>query len=187
MLTAYLSIFQGIRLTSLILVTIACFSLIFQKRSSIARSILFSFGFWLAPLFYISYIAIEHKSSLAIFLALVAECIILLTYHALFSRLLTAVRNRDSVDLPRLKKWLNTGTFSVIALAWPLLFAGRFGIFSTGSRNDYLYDSKFFMYSGYASLLVQAVMVPVIAAILNCEKRWNKYIVFYLVVVSTLS
>lgn len=187
MLTAYLSIFQGIPYISLVLVTIASFSLILQERSSIARSILFSFGFWLAPLFYITYIAIVRRAPLEILSALAIECIILVTYHALFSSLLSIVSNRELLNVHRLMLWLKVGTIVVIALALPLLFAGQFGIFSNGSRNDYLSDSKLFIYSTYASFLTQAAMVPVIAAILNCEKKWNRLVIFYLTVVSILS
>ena len=154
MLTAYLIIFQGIPYISLVLVTIASFSLILQKRSSIARSILFSFGFWLAPLFYITYIAIVSRAPLEILSALGIECIILVIYHALFCSLLSIVSNRELLDVHRLKQWLKVGTIVVIGLALPpLLFAGQFGIFSNGSRNDYLSDSKLFIYSAYASFL----------------------------------
>jgi hypothetical protein len=187
MLTAYLSIFEGIPYISLVLVTIASFSLILQKCSFIARSILFSFGFWLAPLFYITYIALGHQASPEILSALAIECIILVTYQALFSSLLSIVSDRELLDLHRLMQWLKLGTIVVVVLALPLLFAGQFGIFSNGSRNDYLADSKLLIYTTYASLLIQAAMVPVIAAILNCEKKWNKLIVFYLAFVSVLS
>jgi hypothetical protein len=187
MLIAYQSIFEGIPYISLVLLTIASFSLIVQKPSSIARSILFSFGFWLAPLFYITYIAIVHRDSLEILAALAIECIIFIAYSALFSSLLSVVSNVELLDVGQLMQWLKLGTIIVIVLAFPLFFAGQFGIFSTGSRNEYLADSKFFIYSTYASFLVQATMVPIIAGILNYEKKWNKFIVFYLTIVLILS
>jgi hypothetical protein len=187
MFIAYQSIFEGMPYISLVLLTIASFSLIFQKRSSIARSILFAFGFWLAPLFYVTYIAIALRTSLEILLALTIECIILVTYHALFSALLSVVSNRELLDLNRLMQWLKAGTIAVICLALPLFFAGQFGIFSSGSRNDYLADSRLYIYTTYASLITQAVMIPIIAAILNYEKKWNKLIILYLFLVLVLS
>ena len=187
MLTAYLSIFQGIPYVSLILVAIAVFSLIFQKRSSVARSIVFSFGFWLAPLFYITYVVLVHRASLDILSALAIECLILILYHALFSSLLSIVSDSELLDLSRLMRWLKIGTIAVVAMALPLFFAGQFGIFSSGSRNDYLADSRVLIYVTYASVMIQAAMVPVIAAILNCEKHWNKLIIFYLAFVIVLS
>ena len=187
MLTAYLSIIQGIPYIALILAGVVCFSLIFQDCSSIARSILFSFGFWLAPLFYLTYIVLVHRAPLKILAALFVEGIILIIYHALFSSLFSIVSNRELVDHRRLMRWLKFGTAIVVALALPLFFVGNFGIFSDGSRNEYLADSRWFMYSAYASILIQAVMVPIVAAILNYEKRWNKFVVLYLIIVSVLS
>ena len=187
MLTAYLSIFQGIPYITSVLIGIAGLSVIFQKRSCVARSILFSFGFWLAPLFYITYALLGYPTSPVIFTALFIECIILIAYYALFSSLLSIVSNTELLDIKRLTRWLRFGVTIVVGLALPLAFSGGFGIFSNGPRNEYLANSRWYMYSAYASLLTQAVMVPIIAAILNLEKRWNKVVVFYLIVVSVLS
>lgn len=187
MLTAYQSIFEGIPYITTVLAGIIMLSLIVQKNSCIARSILFSFGFWLAPLFYITYIALGHQTSSEIVAALFVECIILITYYALFSFLLATVSNTESLNIDRLIRWLKFGTAIVIGLHLPLVFSGGFGIFSSGPRNEYLGNSRWYLYCAYASLLTQAIIVPIIAAILNHEKQWNKLVVVYLAIVSSLS
>ena len=119
--------------------------------------------------------------------ALFVELVILISFQILFSRLLSIVSYGNSIDLSLMMKWIKAGLAIVIILACPLLFIGNFGIFSETSRNDYLADSKWYLYSAYASVLTQAAMVPVIAAVLNREKRWNRLIIFYLTTTSILS
>jgi hypothetical protein len=171
-----------------VLAGIALSSLIFQKNSSIARSIIFALGAWLAPLFYITYIIMLHRLSFEILGAFFVECAILGFYCILFSSLFSIVSNKDLLNPHLLMQWLQIGTLLVVALGLQLIFAGNFGIFSEGaSRNEYIGDSKWFLYSGYASALIQTLMIPVIAALLNCTKKWNKLIIFYLCVVLVLS
>ncbi|WP_260703350.1 hypothetical protein [Edaphobacter flagellatus] len=185
MLIAYHSIFQGIPYIVLVIAVLSLTSLIFQKRSSIARSILFSFGFWLAPLFYLTYVVLVHQLSIEIAGAFIVEFVILISYLSLFSRLLTIVSEGKSIDTNLMMRWLKTGLIVIIILASPLLLTGSFGIFSETSRNDYLADSRWYLYSLYASILIQAAMVPVVASILNSQRRWNKLVIFYLVIIST--
>jgi hypothetical protein len=185
MLTAYQSIFQEIPYIVLVIAMISLISLVFQEVSSIARSVLFSFGFWLAPQFYLTYVVLAHQLSMEILLALLVELTIFVCFQMLFSRLLAIVSDSNSIDIDLMIRWLKAGIIIVIILTSPLLFAGNFGIFSDASRNDYLTDSRWSLYSVYASVLTQAAMIPVVASVLNREKRWNKIVIFYLATIST--
>lgn len=124
---------------------------------------------------------------MAIIVALAVELVILLVYHALFSKLLSDVSKTTSLNINQIVAWLKAGTFIVLVLASPLIFIGAFGIFSAMSIYDYLITYKWYLYFIYTSTLVQAVMIPVVASILNYEKRWTKPVIVYLAIISILS
>lgn len=187
MMTAYSSIYDGIPYVTAVLMGIALLSLVFQKNSLIARSILHAFGFWLAPLFYLTYIVLLHRISLEILEAFFTECAILGSYYALFSSLLFIVTNKDLLNLHQLMHWLKVGTMIIVAFGLQLVFSGNFGIFSEGSRNQYIADSRWFLYSTYASSIVQTLMIPIVASILNHKRKWDKLVIVYLGIVLVLS
>ena len=185
---AYDNIFDGAPWVSLILLVVSGVSVVLQRPSLVARSIAFSFASWLAPLFYVSYMVSVGRSSSAIALATLVDTVLLVVYYLLFKRLVLIVANPTSLDSGTLMKYLKSSIVVVVVLAVPLAFQGGAGIFSaTDSRIDYLADSKWNPYLVYGSLLVQAVMIPVIASLVNREKRWNRYVIIYLVFTSTLS
>src|SRR5690348_1673650 len=99
MLTAYESIFAGIPYLAIVLVSIALLSILLQKSASVGRSILFSFGFWLAPLFYIMYVILAHRINSVIVAALSVELLILIVYQLVFSRLLSLVGDTGSLNI----------------------------------------------------------------------------------------
>lgn len=186
-ITAYQAIFDGIPYVSCILAGIAVLSLALQKRAIIARSIAFSFQFWIAPLFYLTYMAIAQRASAVVAVAFCLELLFLAIYQILFRRLFAAVSAVSPQQLPKMLYYLKAGTWLIAILVVPLYFQSGAGIFSSGSRNDFLEGSRLSMYLIYASMLVQYALTPIVAAVINVEKRWSAPVILYLALISALS
>jgi hypothetical protein len=186
-MSAYETIFYGMPYISCILAGVGILSLVLQKRAMLARSILFSFQFWVAPLFYFTYMAIVHRASAVAVIAGCLELLFLAIYQVLFRRLFVAVTAISYQRLPRMLIYLKVGTWIVVVLTVSLYLQSGAGIFSEGSRNEFLVDSRLNLYLTYASGLVQVVMTPVVAAIVNVERRWSGSVVLYLVLISATS
>jgi hypothetical protein len=187
MLTAYNLIFTTIPYVVAIIVGIVFAAVFLFKSSLVIRSILFSFGFWLSPLFYIMYLVFTRTFSAQVVIALLLEILFFILYLKSLSILLTVVTPLQSPTLPTLKRWLKAGLLLSIFLVVPLIFHAGYGLFSHGSRIQYLADSRLNLYLTYTSSLTTAIMIPIVAAILNREKRWSAIVVFYLATEAVLS
>ncbi len=181
---AYQTICYGIPLIVCILAGVGLLSLILQKQAILARSIVFSFQFWLAPLFYFTYMAIVHRIFSLVVIAGCLEFLFMAIYLVLFKRLFAAVSTVSPQFHSRMLSYLKIGTWILIALSVYTFLQPGAGIFSEGSRIEYLAGSRLSLYLSFASILVQAAMIPVVAAIINNEKRWNRLVVLYLVLIS---
>lgn len=148
---------------------------------------MFAFGPWLAPMFYVTYIVLVHRTSIPTLMALTIEAIFLAFYLALFSQLLSSVRDRPTLNLGRIERWLTVAFFLKVAFAIPLLSQSGYGLFSAGSRIEYLSGSSLNVYITYASYLVDAVAIPFSAIILNRRKRWSGLVIAYLFLNAALS
>jgi hypothetical protein len=181
---AYETIFYGIPSTVCILAVVGLLSLAFQKQAILARSIVFSFQFWITPLFYFTYMAIVHRIFPLVVIAGCLELLFLAVYLVLFKKLFAAVTAVSTQFNSRMLRYLKIGTWILTALSVYTFLQPGVGIFSEGSRIEYLAGSRSNLYLSFASLLVQSAMIPVVAAILNNEKRWNRLVVLYLVLIS---
>lgn len=185
-MTAYDSIFYSEPYILATLSAIILISVLVFRSSFIVRSILFSFQFWLSPLFYISYIALTQRASIWILASLFIETLILFIYLGSFHVLLSIVRNADKFNIHRLTYWVKMAIFLEIVLVIPPILHGGYGIFShSGLRNEYLTDSRINDYLTYVSILIQTMMVPIVAIIINYRKQWSKPAVIY--ILSTLA
>jgi hypothetical protein len=120
-------------------------------------------------------------------MALFIEIIFFIVYLALFSQLLAIVDGKNNFDLVRIKRWLTVCFCLKIAFSVPLLFQSGYGLFSSGSRIEYLNGSSLNVYITYASSMIDAAAIPLCAIILNRQKRWNGIVVLYLLVSAALS
>jgi hypothetical protein len=186
-MSAYQTIFYSMPYISYILAGVALLSLILQKQAILARSIAFSLQFWIAPLFYFTYMAIVQRTAAVVVIAVCLELLFLAIYQVLFRRLFAAVVIVSEQRLSKMLVYLKGGTWIVIAMAVFIFCQGGAGIFSKGSKSDIVVGSRLNLYIIYASSLVQVAMIPVIAAIINTEKRWRGSVLFYLIVISILS
>lgn len=184
MMPAYETIFYGIPSIVGILAGVGLLSLVFQKHAILARSIVFSLQFWIAPLFYFSYMAIVNRLFALVVIAGCLELIFMAIYLVLFNKLFSAVTIVSPTFHSRMLSYLTVGTWLLIGISVYTFIQPGAGIFSQGSRIEYLAGSRLTLYLVYASVMVQAAMIPVVAAITNNEKRWNRQVVVYLVLIS---
>jgi hypothetical protein len=187
MISAYQAIFSTMIPISCVLTVLITLSLVLEKGALTARSILFSFQFWIAPVFLLTYMVVSQHVTEMIVLAACLEILFLAVYRVLFARLFRLVTSASPGSLSRMLAYLRYGTWAIIILAFPLYLQGGVGIFSAGSRNDIVAGSRLNLYFVYASALIQASMIPVVAAIINADRRWRGAVVFYLLLVSILS
>jgi hypothetical protein len=130
---------------------------------------------------------IVHRISPIVVIAGCLELLFLAIYLVLFKRLFAIVTTVSPQFLSRMLRYLKIGTLILLALSIYTYLQPGAGIFSEGSRIEYLVGSRLNLYLDFASALVQAAMIPVVAAIINNEKRWNRLVVLYLVLISILS
>jgi hypothetical protein len=128
-----------------------------------------------------------QRTSAVVLIAACLELFFWVVYQILFSRLFAAVTAISGQQLPRMLIYLRVGTWILVALTVPLYLQPGAGIFSEGSRLEFLAGSRLNLYLVYASSLLQVVMVPLIAGIINVERRWRGAVVFYLVLITAVS
>ncbi len=116
-MSAYETIFYGLPYISCILAGGGILSLVLQKQAILARSILFSFQFWIAPLFYFTYMAIVQRTSAVAVIAGCLELLFLALYLVLFRRLFVAVTANSCQLLSTLLIYLKVGTWIIVAMA----------------------------------------------------------------------
>ena len=186
-MSAYTSIFELSNyvlatLASVLLISIAVF-----RSSTVARSILISPGMWLAPIFYLVYLVASQKKLPEIFASLVFEVTVLYFWLLLVSRLIICTNTRGRIELPTLTKWLKIGVGIQIIIAMYLVLQDGMGLFSEGSRIEYLADSRVNLYLTYASGLTVAVQIPIAAAIISYREKWDAWALVYVVLTMVLS
>ncbi len=186
-MSAYDSVFYAIPYNVCVLAAIVLLSLALQKHALVARSIVFIFQFWIAPLFYFTYMSIVHRVFPVVVIAGCLEFLFMAIYLILFKRLFVAVTTVSPQFLSKMLGYLKAGTWILILLSAYLFLQPGAGIFSVGSRIEYLADSRLNLYLDEASALIQLAMMPVVAAVINNTKRWNKLVVFYLITISIIS
>jgi hypothetical protein len=187
LMTAYESIFYGMPYVSCMVAGVVLLSLVLQKNAIVARSVAFSFQFWIVPFFYLTYMALAQRISASLVVALCLELLFLAVYQVLFRRLFAVVTAITPQQLPQMLNYLRVGIWFILILSVPLYLQSGVGIFSSGSRNEFLQGSRLNLYLVYASALVQCAMTPIVAAIVNTEKRWRASVILYLVLISLLS
>lgn len=185
--SAYYAIFSTAAPISCILAVLTVLSLTFEREALTARSILFSFQFLISPLFFLSYMVVSQHITEVILIAAYLELLYFAVYRILFAHLFRQVVSMHRYELSRLRTYLSYGTWLIVILAASLYLQGGVGIFSTGSRNDIVQGSRVNLYLVYASLIVQAAMTPIVAALINAEKRWTRPVILYLVIISIQS
>lgn len=133
------------------------------------RGALFNLTPALAAAFYVSLAfadGMPHAMDLASGFAFEFSCLIL--FFWLFKRLFRAVPRVSADEADRL---LGKTLLLQIALAAPNLAGAGFGIFSEGSRIDYLYTSSLSKYLTYAGLMTSAVQASLVASRITASGR----------------
>ena len=149
---------------------------------------LMSSGMWLAPIYFFLYIAFRRIGSPEIWASFIFEMTILALWLRLISKLLKCVnKERKAFEIQKLIQILKFGIGIEIAIACFLFSQDGIGLFSEGSKIEYLSDSRLNLYLTYMSLLISVTLVPVAAAILRFKMQWDKWVVGYILLHLVLS
>lgn len=186
-MTAYLTIFEGWPYALVILASLAIMSAVVFKSSFIFRSMLISSGTWLAPIFYLLYVAITKRISPEVCAAFLVEMLFLAAYLMLLSKLLSCIGAMTRSELEPYIRWFKVGIYVQLPITVFLLAQEGFGIFSEGSRLEYIEYSRLNAYLTYAVILIGEVSMPIAAAIVSKSGRWDGWVLVYIVLAMTIS
>ena len=113
--------------------------------------------------------------------------LILFIYLRSFSVLLSITSDPDKFNIHRLKYWVKVAMFLEVAILLPLIHAGM-GLFSSDNlKNEFLLDSRLNMYLTFTQATIQIAMIPIVAVIINLRRKWDKQVVLYILLTSTIS
>lgn len=152
------------------------------------RPIIYNYG----PAFASSFFALgifydQSVNLLDLASGFIFEFLILIIFTRLFYDLL---RYRCSNDYLSVNNWLGLSLALQIIVTLPLITSEGFGIFSEGSRNDYLLNNRAMKYLVYISFLnstVQAFLVSQMFSGLNKNRLLCYVVIFHTFLLSTLS
>lgn len=139
----------------------------------------FATGFFAAVL--LSEFPVQHADMAA---ALAFEFVVLCLFCRLIIRAFEALHQ---IEAGRLRLLLWSCLLLYIALFLPSALAGGFGIFSEGTRIDYLYESRVAKYLTYGGLLLATVLAGVIARSVTLSGRFGPSEVIAILLVSATS
>lgn len=182
-MTAYLNIFEWKYFALAVLLAIILISALAHRAVFMAKSMLLSTAIWLAPIYYLSYVIFQSADNFSVHLALLTETVILVTWLAILGTLFRHTAAARQGDMKFLANWLNISIFVQLAVICYFVTQPNFGIFSDGSRIEYLEGSRLNIYLTYISAIAAAGAAPIAASIVNINQRWDKRAVIYIVVV----
>jgi hypothetical protein len=147
------------------------------------RTMLFNYGPAFACAFFL--VGVFHDSHISVFdlaAGFLLEFLALLVFTKLFFDALRTIRRLDETTV---EPWLRWSLLLQLAMAFPLVIAEGYGIFSQGSRIAYLDDSGSAKYLTYAGVLISVVQSGLIAKRLSGSRSLGP--TGYAVVVSTFA
>lgn len=174
-MSAYLSIFEFQFHLLGILAIVALVASAAFRSTFILRTMLISTGMWFAPAFYLLFIVSQEAFESEIVAGFFLEALILVIWLKLVSRLMRCVNDSRVHQIQQLTRWLKTAIAFQLGLTMYLLTQEGMGLFSTGSRIEYLEASRVNLYLTYAGLLVSGISVPVAAAIVSRKRSWDRW------------
>jgi len=187
MITAYQSIFIGIPYVIFLMVIIGLLDFFFSRERILVRSMIFAPTAWIIAPFYIFYMLHVQSMFPKLIIAGFLELCFFVVYLLLFKKLYLTVSQVGYSSLEAMLSRLKWGTLLLVCINAPIHIQDGVGIFADGSRIDFIVGSRVNLYLVYASILLQIVMVPIIASIINLQKRWSKPVLLYLVLMSLFS
>lgn len=135
------------------------------RRSHVFRSVLYAFGPSFACAFY--FVGLSHGGKVSrtdLLAGLLFETVVLFAYLTLFCRALDLVRcAHRSPEAQSVDRWLLFTLMAQLAVGAPTVLTEGFGIFSDGSRIEYLQGNALLKYATYAIVLLGAVQAGLLA------------------------
>jgi hypothetical protein len=132
-----------------------------------ARGLMYSLAPAMGAAFYaVAFLAEPRPNSADLIAGLLFETSVLALFYRLLlwlKRDMTAIRSEDAIRV------LKFGVVLQIILVLPNITSGGFGVWSDGSRIDYLSSSSLAKYFTYSGLLVSTVQAAFLAALVTCR------------------
>lgn len=121
-----------------------------------------------AAFYVVSFLPKVHPNSLDLASALLFEFTFLIIFYKAIAALFSEISSVDERDAVKVLKW--TVLIHVITFL-PNVGAVGFGIFSEGSRIDYLYSNRFAVYLTYAGVICSLIEAAFLARLLTIRGR----------------
>lgn len=121
-----------------------------------------------AAFYVVSFLPKTHPNSLDLASALFFEFTFLIIFYKALAALFSAMSTVDEADAVKVLKWAML--IHVITFL-PNIGAVGFGIFSEGSRVDYLYSNRFAKYLTYAGVMAALIEAAFLARLLTLRGR----------------
>lgn len=144
-------------------------SMLAGARQLWLKGLLFNLAPAMGAAFYVvSFLPKTHPNSLDLASALFFEFTFLIIFYKALAALFSEMNTVDETDAVKVLKW--AALIQVITFL-PLIGAVGFGIFSDGSRIDYLYANRFAKYLTYAGLMVSLIEAAFLARLLTLRGK----------------
>jgi hypothetical protein len=133
------------------------------------RGLLYSLAPAMAAAFYaVAFLAEPHPNTMDLLSGLLFETSVLALFFWLLVRLIRDLETIDPIEARRVLKW---SLLLQLLFALPNMTTGGYGLFSEGSRIEYLYSGSLPKYFTYASMLTTGVQTAFLAALVSGTGR----------------
>lgn len=121
-----------------------------------------------AAFYVVSFLPKIHPNSLDLASALLFEFTFLIIFYKALAAIFSEMSTVDERDAVKVLKW---AVLIHVITFLPNIGAVGFGIFSEGSRIDYLYSNRFAKYLTYASVMISLIEAAFLARLLTIRGR----------------
>ena len=160
-------------------------SMLVGARELWIKGFLFNLAPAMGAAFYVvSYIPEMQSNSLDLASALFFEFTFLMIFYKVLASLFSEVCSVDEADAVKILKWT---VLIHIIIFLPNIGNIGFGVFSEGSRIDYLYSNRFAKYLTYANVIVSMIEAVFIARLLTIRGKVGILVFFVFSINFTIS
>jgi hypothetical protein len=137
-----------------------------------------------AAFYVVSFIPKTHPNSLDLASALIFEFVFLIVFYKVLALVFLEMSKVDEDDAVKVLKW---AMLLHLLTVLPNIGAAGFGIFSQGSRIDYLFDNRFAKYLTYGGIIISIIEATFLARLLSIQGKISSISIFVFSLNFTLS
>jgi hypothetical protein len=179
-MTAYSNIFDWQFHIVALLLCIASQGGFFFRSPILAKSILVSLGPWLGASYYFLFLYLQDASNFSVYLAFIIEVGIIVNAVAVLNLIINRLRRVSQARFIDYSKLLKNIVITQIIIFIFMIQTQDFGIFSQGSRIQFLEGSRLNLYLTYISSFISNIGLVIVALIFNKGKKFNVWPILYL-------